>query len=83
MKVTIENKIMEDKENNEKPKDAKAPPTRQKIKTKTVKTSLPKVPTPPREEESEEEEAVATHLGGGDLLTGHFIMTNLSLDEDN
>lgn len=37
-----------------------------------AKASLPKVPTPPREEESEEEENVATHLGGEDPLTSHF-----------
>lgn len=56
----------------ENSKHGKAP-TGQKIKTKTIKASLPKVPTPPREEESEEEEEeVTTHLRGEDPLTSHF-----------
>lgn len=69
-----------------KPKDVRAPPTRQKMMTKSVKASTTwNPPLRSKEEESkdEEEEDVATHLGGAEPFIGHFTMANLSSKKDN
>lgn len=69
----------------EKPRDAKAPPAGLRMNTKFAKASLPKDPTSlwDEDENEYEKEEVATHLRGGDHLTGHFTMANLRSDEDN
>lgn len=54
-----------------------------RMKIKVAKASLHKDPSPPIDEESEEkeEEEVATHLGGGDSLIGHFTMASNNSSE--
>lgn len=37
---------------------------------------------PGKEESQEEEEEIATHMGEGDPLIGHFTMANLSSEEE-
>lgn len=64
---------------NDKPKDVSARLSGVEMKTKYAKATTAKEPPLRREEE----EDVATHLGGGETLTGHFTMSNLSSDEDN
>lgn len=54
------------------------------MNTKSAKASLPKEPTPPRdEEESEDKKVAVTTRLRGDPLTSHFTMDNLSSNEGN
>lgn len=78
-------KVAEMKENEEHG-DGRAPITMQNMKNKSTKTYTTGNPPPLSEEieeEEEEEEDVATHLGGGEQLTGPLTMTDASLDKDN